>query len=192
MSNAESKRESSGARWPWVAVVMIAGLGYVLSYAPMVKIKGGWAYGNGTITVSVPFDGDRLPFYRPLDWVIDSTPLKAPLFIWAGQWGVRDIFERAHGLRDLVSQGVTSQHSWFRGLPQATGSAGGSDFSRPRLHDDGVGAIINITSATPQVPRYETSPGQAAKQIKDERRDCFIAAAPWLHVCLQGCAGYSA
>jgi hypothetical protein len=44
-------------------------------------------------------DGEQYPAYLPVDWLIDRTPLRQPLFWWAGLFGLRDEFELAHALR---------------------------------------------------------------------------------------------
>jgi hypothetical protein len=37
--------------------------------------------------------------YRPVDWLIDYTPLDRPLYWWAEQWGVREYFQITQMLR---------------------------------------------------------------------------------------------
>ncbi|MCH8148052.1 MAG: hypothetical protein IH987_08690 [Planctomycetes bacterium] len=66
---------------------------YVLSHAPMWRFQIDRA--RGTVakwTVS-------LPFYRPVEWMIDETPLREPLLRWADLWGVRGRIETDSLLR---------------------------------------------------------------------------------------------
>jgi hypothetical protein len=66
---------------------------YVLSYAPVVR------YLEDRPTKEYKLfdytDGDELPFYRPVDSLIDSTPLRSPLIAWARIWGVGNTFQFA-------------------------------------------------------------------------------------------------
>ena len=53
---------------------------YVLSYAPVVRYcvdPGASAHG----------------IYRPVEWLIDETPVREPLLVWAQPWGVRSQLE---------------------------------------------------------------------------------------------------
>ncbi len=38
----------------------------------------------------------EIPGYRSVDWLIDNTPLRKPLFVWADFWGVGNYFELEH------------------------------------------------------------------------------------------------
>ncbi len=60
-----------------LSLVIALGGGYVLSYAPFVWSHSDYAYGVTSI-----------PKYRPVEWLIDDTPLQEPLFMWADVWGV--------------------------------------------------------------------------------------------------------
>jgi hypothetical protein len=74
---------------------------YVLSYAAVVRI----AFGAHRVDPLQPMKadtgsffpprpiGDELPFYVPVDWLIDYTPAERPLLWWSGLWGVREDFE---------------------------------------------------------------------------------------------------
>ena len=62
---------------------------------------GGWktyattdGLGNPA-TVKAPIHGDDLTIYKPVDWLIDETPLREPLLWWAGVWSVRGTFVEA-------------------------------------------------------------------------------------------------
>lgn len=69
-------------------VALVIGLPtvYVLSYAPVFSL------------VSDPW-ASRIPAYRPVDWLIDNTPLRPLLFRWADLWGVGDDFRFNHDWR---------------------------------------------------------------------------------------------
>ena len=103
--------------------LIVAPLVYVLSYAPVVK-----ACKRTVETAEYPFtaiwvsfsvspvmvhreaaDGSIYPLYSPVDWLIDSTPLRKPLFFWAEIWGVRDAFE--FGNRRRVSDPSASRRT---------------------------------------------------------------------------------
>ncbi len=58
--------------------LIVSPLVYVLSFAPVVRICG---------------QRSLYPAYKPVNWMIDHTALREPLFIWAGIWGVRDEVE---------------------------------------------------------------------------------------------------
>jgi hypothetical protein len=47
-----------------------------------------------------PF-GANWVFYRPVDWLIDHTPLDGPMFAWAELWDVRMQFEIAFAARAI-------------------------------------------------------------------------------------------
>jgi hypothetical protein len=68
------------------AVVLAAG--YVFTYAPVFRVVR-------------TENAVELPFYRPVDWLIDNTPLRPLLFYWADLWGVGDDFRFNHEWRTL-------------------------------------------------------------------------------------------
>lgn len=95
---------------------------YVLSYAPVVKVCGrtaefpvdGRSLGldiRSMDSVVVPLvivnqplaDGSLYPLYAPVDWLIDNTLLREPLFFWAGLWSAGDEFEKGRSFRLLDS-----------------------------------------------------------------------------------------
>jgi hypothetical protein len=87
MSNHDESR-----RLPLLQIVLVVlvPLMYVLSYAPVYRLgmQRGW---SGI---------DRQPAaYRPVDWLIDNTPLNEPLYGWADLWGVRGDFVWAAAYR---------------------------------------------------------------------------------------------
>lgn len=95
-----------------VALILIASpVVYVLSYAPIVKICGDTRQfvpdqprtGAYVITADIQeplADASRYPAYAPVDWLIDDTPLREPLFLWAEIWGVGQAFEYGHWVRN--------------------------------------------------------------------------------------------
>ncbi len=77
------------------AAIVAASLfvGYVLSYAPVVHI---FKYHEGLpLDDVVAVDSHDLLVYAPVDWLIDHTPLRRPLFWWAPAWSEGDDFELA-------------------------------------------------------------------------------------------------
>lgn len=45
-------------------------------------------------------DSSLYPIYKPVDWLIDNTPLRNPLFSWAEVLGVREEFDDGAEHRD--------------------------------------------------------------------------------------------
>ena len=95
-----------------LAVLAVLMLAYVLSYAARRAFHG-WREdlrstvdGRNPATVKAPIDGDDLPVYKPLDWLIDETPLRDPLLWWADVWGVRGTFVKASSWRS------SRNHPW--------------------------------------------------------------------------------
>ena len=76
-------RDKSGATFRGTTVFALLIIGYVLSYAPVYRLARplGWA----SVT-------EGMAVYRPVDWLIDNTPLDDPLFRWAACWNVSDDF----------------------------------------------------------------------------------------------------
>jgi hypothetical protein len=77
-----------------IAFAIIVSTVYVLSYAPVVRISWKWQLVTPS-ELFKPLDGEELPIFRPVDWLIDETPLQEPLFAWADLCGVRTEFEFA-------------------------------------------------------------------------------------------------
>jgi|SaaInlStandDraft_2_1057019.scaffolds.fasta_scaffold261088_2 hypothetical protein len=79
------------ARWTVAALLTIA-VAYPLSYAPYVRYRQ-------TQPISMQsrlFGGPgETHVFGPIDWLIDTTPLRKPLFLWARVWGVESDFEFA-------------------------------------------------------------------------------------------------
>ena len=95
-------------------VLIVTPLVYVLSYAPVVRVCGRTAEVPFTVRdrISVsyslpetytlkPADASLYPTYQPVDWLIDNTPLRQPLFYWAEIWGVRNQFQAGVSFRSL-------------------------------------------------------------------------------------------
>lgn len=72
--------------------LIVSPLAYVLSYAPVVRICEGSDEALTTGAIGYPV-------YEPVDWLIDNTPLREPIFSWGGLWNVRAQFELAHAVR---------------------------------------------------------------------------------------------
>jgi hypothetical protein len=89
------------ARWAAAAICCMA-VAYPLSYAPVVRWESerlnAELYRNG-VSFFGTIDGADLPAYKPIDWLIDNTPLDAPLFAWARVWGVAFEFETGSLIR---------------------------------------------------------------------------------------------
>ena len=85
-----------------VAFAMLLPVVYVLSYAPVMRVCGRTLPAGQLppIGVEVPplADASLYPAYHPVDWLIDNTPLRKPLFWWADLWGVGD-YLRYNSLR---------------------------------------------------------------------------------------------
>jgi len=98
---------SQKARKPWlVNLAMVAVLSlfiYPLSYAPVVRLGGGNRDVMPTMSIHGPYvdyaDGSRYPVFQPVDWLIDHTPLRQPLFWWAALFGVKEDFQTAYNFR---------------------------------------------------------------------------------------------
>jgi hypothetical protein len=98
----QRERPSAGSL---AILLLVLSVVYLFSYAPVVRTRGGWkvhaatdSFGNPT-TITEPIDGDNLPFYRPVDWLIDNTPFQDPLLWWAQQCGVGSPFREGMGWR---------------------------------------------------------------------------------------------
>jgi hypothetical protein len=63
------------------------------------------------VLVGPGFDGDELPAYVPIDWLIDNTPLEKPLFAWAALWGVEDEFQELAWWRLFMKERSVSMQS---------------------------------------------------------------------------------
>jgi len=72
----------------FTVILLLLLLAYVLSYAPAVRFG----------LESPPFDYS-IAAYKPVEWLIDETPLRRPLFLWTDVWGVRDEVFRNSRLR---------------------------------------------------------------------------------------------
>jgi hypothetical protein len=78
------------ANLTWVGVLVFAfPVLYVLSYAPVYRLM-----------YEPTFVETRIPGYSPVEWLIDRTPLRTPLFWWSGVFGVREKTEHASDIRE--------------------------------------------------------------------------------------------
>jgi hypothetical protein len=83
-----------------VALLLIAvPVVYVLSYAPVVRICRRTIPTGFDSGYTPTADGSLYPMYKPVDWLIDNTPLHDPLFSWAEICGVREDFEMGEFIR---------------------------------------------------------------------------------------------
>jgi hypothetical protein len=110
--------------WATAALLSLAVL-YVLSYAPAFRLKYGNSVPTSmpmvthlvslsppedVLITAIPPPSEFIPTvtlpdprwqwlplscYRPVEWLIDQTPLREPLFQWAGLFGVEDSFRNA-------------------------------------------------------------------------------------------------
>ena len=78
-------------------LLVVTPLLYVLSYAPVVRVCG---RGDTRYPGWVVLPREEYPLYKPLDWLIDETPIRTPLFYWADICGVRAEFEKAAFYRE--------------------------------------------------------------------------------------------
>ena len=90
MAGSRDKKKSNSIA---VVIVLIAVLAYPLSYAPVVRMVR-WRPSWMEISRA----------YKPIDWLIDNTSLRHPLFWWADVWGVRPYFEKLASLRDRLER----------------------------------------------------------------------------------------
>ena len=110
--NGDGERRKRGPSFTSLVAffLIVSPIIYVLSYAPIVRVCGRpivpAAIPDGTSGVIVWFVGEPMadsslyPAYKPVDWLIDNTPVRRPLFVWAEVWGVRDAFEIGYLLRN--------------------------------------------------------------------------------------------
>ena len=104
----------AGVKWraigKWTAwALLVVVVAYPLSYAPVVRWKLDGPTAQGYFYPLI-VDGADYPVYKPVDWLIDNTPLDRPLFAWASRWGVGDQFRSSAGMREFGRQ--------MRGLKQ--------------------------------------------------------------------------
>ena len=92
-------------RVPWTMIVVtLLVLAYPLSYAPVVRFhkeREAEVWLAARISSDFSFGFVYLPAYRPIDWLVDNTPLHEPLMAWARLWGVEYEFEMGWHLRHL-------------------------------------------------------------------------------------------
>lgn len=69
----------------WAAVIIFVAVAYVLSQAPVTRIRYGMLFSRET---AVSILGDS-PVYYPVDWLVIHTPVRGPLQRWADLWGVQ-------------------------------------------------------------------------------------------------------
>lgn len=79
------------------ALLVILTSVYLLSYVPVYRYSP---------AADAPVTGALRFIYRPVERVIDSTPLRKPLLVWSDCWGVRrniewDIYMREGSVDEL-------------------------------------------------------------------------------------------
>lgn len=78
---------------------------YVLSYAPAIRYSYGPDFNlyikNGSAMIDPPMSWIRTNVYVPVEWLIDKTPLRRPLLLWADLWNVRRSVEFVSECRRL-------------------------------------------------------------------------------------------
>lgn len=81
----------------FVMLLIALPFGYVFSYAPVVRFAGGHECTRASMRPGSPIvswtPGPEYPACKHVGWVIDNTPLRRPLLLWADLWGVRDHFD---------------------------------------------------------------------------------------------------
>jgi hypothetical protein len=122
MRTARRKSLLVNVTWAVGALTML-GVLYVLSYAPMYRLK----YGRplriltaadlhlvreappslpATFRTQEPRGWVPLACYAPVDWLIDHTSLRRPLLWWAGVWDVREWVESDARTRKRKREGT--------------------------------------------------------------------------------------
>ena len=66
---------------------------YVLSFAPVYR----WNIDDQNSLTPV---GRWRVLYKPVEWLIDATPLREPLLVWAEWWNVRSFVETDSHFRE--------------------------------------------------------------------------------------------
>jgi hypothetical protein len=95
----QSPRKPLLANVTWTAAfALVLLVPYLLSYAPVVAYAEKHDLAQPTDLFDVT-DGKELPIYRPVDLLIDYTPLRRPLVAWARLWGVGNTFAFGRWLR---------------------------------------------------------------------------------------------
>lgn len=100
--SARSNPRLTAPRCKSIVASLICGMpllfaAYVLSYAPVVRYGGHEEVTSTLLRQSfiavVPADGSRFPLYKPVDWLIDNTPLREPLTSDGGKQQVSRIVD---------------------------------------------------------------------------------------------------
>ena len=112
MSEVTDNDAPERSKWPPAfCIVAVLFVVYVLSYAPMVQLQSGhkgrpsfrkltFRSGRVVFDPNPPTVSGGLAYYSPVNWLIDHTPLREPLFRWAGVWNVRRDFETEWLIRE--------------------------------------------------------------------------------------------
>lgn len=79
-------------RKPWLSI-FCAIIALLLMYMPSYALYLRWFAG--------PSKTDHIPFYTPVEWLIDDSRAKQPLMWWAAVCGVREQTELSSIMRQL-------------------------------------------------------------------------------------------
>lgn len=103
-----------------LAAILVAG--YVLSYAPVYRLRHGTFPKQSAMVASSPWLGmsGLMTGYAPVEWLMDRTILREPLCRWADLWGVgfgvragirvRELFGRNTANRGDVNRFNAERH----------------------------------------------------------------------------------
>ena len=83
---------SGGSSLPFSLVLLLLLLAYPLSYTPAVRFRMEPQI-DGDIDGDIILIPPSIAAYKLVEWLIDETPLREPLFWWADVWGVREHVE---------------------------------------------------------------------------------------------------
>lgn len=98
---------------------------YVLSYAPFLRLEMGADIDYSRFPDGVMFCfGEEYfihthPAYAPVEWMIDHTPLRKPLIVWANVWTVHDRCEGDSVARVIDTLPTDERKSGWWGLSAA-------------------------------------------------------------------------
>jgi len=73
---------------------------YVISYSPVYALSKKYVYSRSYTRNTEKYIANW-DMYSPVNYLIDNTPLRAPLFTWASLWGVERDFRIGSITRDI-------------------------------------------------------------------------------------------
>ena len=102
-------------RWAATAICCLVAVAYPLSYAPVLKFEkkrrvaelqsvhgDDRDFNIAFVWYYVETESTIASLYKPIDWLIDNTPLDKTLLAWARRWGVGLEFEMGRQLSPNV------------------------------------------------------------------------------------------